>query len=140
MYCCMATTPSPSTSARVHREKVRFRSGEDTCAAWHYPGDNGAVVVMAGGMAVPKEPATDRFAAAFHAAGFSVLAFDYRRIGESGGAPRPFVRVKDQPPHWEAALGFAAGLPEVDETKVVVWAFSLSGGYVIEVAAGHPGL
>ena len=32
--------------------------------------------------------ARDRFAERFHDAGYSVLAFDYRHLGESGGAPR----------------------------------------------------
>ena len=67
------------------RESVRFTSGNTECAAWHYPGSNGACVIMAGGFAVTKEPATDLFARRFHDAGFSVVAFDYRRIGESGG-------------------------------------------------------
>jgi uncharacterized protein len=31
------------------REKVRFASGATECVAWHYPGDNGACVVMADG-------------------------------------------------------------------------------------------
>lgn len=55
------------------REKVRFRSGGTECVAWHYPGANGACVVMAGGFAVTKEPGTDRFAGRFHQAGFTVL-------------------------------------------------------------------
>jgi len=70
------------------RLKVWFDSGGAECAAWHYAGTNGACVVMAGGAGVTKEPGTDRFAARFHAAGFSVLAFDHRHIGESGGTPR----------------------------------------------------
>ena len=129
-----------STSVRLSREKVRFQSGDDSCAAWHYPGTNGAVVVMAGGFAVPKEHGTDRFAVRFHNAGFSVLAFDYRRIGESGGKPRNVVRINDQLADWEAALAFAAELPGVDRTKVAAWAFSLSAGHVLAVAARHPEL
>ncbi len=64
----------------VEREKVRFISGDTECAAWHYPGTNGACVIMAGGGAVTKEPATDPFAKRFHHAGFTVLAFDYRHL------------------------------------------------------------
>jgi predicted alpha/beta hydrolase len=71
--------------ASDEREKVHLRSGKTTCAAWHYPGTNGAYVIMAGGLAVTKEPGTDRFATRFHEAGFTVLAFDYRHLGESGG-------------------------------------------------------
>ena len=49
----------------TEREKVRFVSGGTECAAWHYPGSNGACVVMAGGFAVTKEPGTDLFARRF---------------------------------------------------------------------------
>jgi uncharacterized protein len=34
----------------IEREKVHFTSGATSCAAWHYPGANGACVVMAGGL------------------------------------------------------------------------------------------
>jgi hypothetical protein len=77
----------------TERKKVRFISGDTECAAWHYPGTNGACVIMAGGGAVTKEPGTDLFARRFHEAGFNVLAFDYRRLGESGGQPRQVIRI-----------------------------------------------
>ena len=81
------------TQVSAQREKVHFLSGDAECAAWYYPGTNGACVIMAGGTAVTKEPGTDRFAKRFHEAGFTVLAFDFRRLGESGGRPRQIVRV-----------------------------------------------
>jgi hypothetical protein len=43
----------------VTREKVEFRSGGERCVGWHYPGTNGGCVFMAGGVAVPKEPASE---------------------------------------------------------------------------------
>jgi predicted alpha/beta hydrolase len=73
------------------RQKAHFRSGDTTCAAWHYPGTNGGCVIMAGGTAVTKEPGTDRFAERFSDAGFTVVAFDFRHLGESGGEPRQVV-------------------------------------------------
>ena len=76
----------------VERIRVRFVSGHVECVAWHYPGSNGGCVLMAGGFAVTKEPGTDVFASRFHEAGFSVLAFDYRHLGESGGEPRQVAR------------------------------------------------
>ena len=79
--------------ASAERQKVHFVSGDTTCAAWHYPGTNGGCVIMAGGLAVTKEPGTDRFARRFHEAGFTVLAFDYRHLGESGGQPRQIARI-----------------------------------------------
>jgi pimeloyl-ACP methyl ester carboxylesterase len=115
---------------------VRFPSGDTTCAALHWPGTNGACVVMAGGTGVTKEVAADRFAPRFHAAGFSVLAIDFRGFGESGGAPRQVVRVADQLADLHAAIAAArTQLPEVDAERVALWGFSLAGGHVLNVAA-----
>jgi fermentation-respiration switch protein FrsA (DUF1100 family) len=124
----------------MEREKVRFVSGDTECAAWHYPGSNGACVVMAGGFAVTKEPGTDLFAKRFNDAGFGVLAFDYRRIGESGGQPRQVLPVRDQLADWAAAIAFAATMRGVDPARLAAWGFSASGGHVLRVAARSPQL
>ncbi|MFE2985187.1 alpha/beta hydrolase [Streptomyces sp. NPDC059262] len=124
----------------MEREKVRFPSGGTECAAWHYPGTNGACVVMAPGGGVTKEPGTDPFAARFHAAGFGVLAFDYRRFGESGGAPRQILDIEEQLADWRAAIACAASLPAVDPARVAAWGFSASGGHIFQVAARAPRL
>ena len=121
----------------MEREKVRFPSGGTECAAWHYPGTNGACVVMAPGGGVTKEPGTDPFAARFHAAGFSVLAFDYRRFGESGGAPRQILDIEEQLADWRAAIARAAILPGVDPARVAAWGFSASGGHIFQVAGAR---
>jgi pimeloyl-ACP methyl ester carboxylesterase len=122
----------------LQREKVRFASGGADCAAWHYQGTNGACVIMAAGGGVTKEPGTDPFARRFHDAGFSVLAFDYRGFGESGGAARQVLRIGDQLADWRAALAFAATLPQVDPDRIAIWGFSLSGGHVLRMAARDP--
>ncbi len=124
--------------ALTQREKVHFVSGDTECAAWHYPGTNGACVIMTGGFAVTKEPGTDLFAKRFHDAGFAVLAFDYRRLGESGGQPRQVVRIRDELADWQAAIGLAARLPGVDPARLAIWSFSSSGGHVFRVAARNP--
>ncbi|MBS1677609.1 MAG: alpha/beta hydrolase [Actinobacteria bacterium] len=122
-------------SATVQRSKLWFESAGERCAAWHYPGAGGACVVMASGGGVPKEPGTDRFAARFQAAGFSVFAFDYRRLGESEGRPRQVIRIRDQLADLAAAITRARALPEVDPERVALWGFSLSGGHVLKLAA-----
>jgi len=122
----------------MQRERVRFASGGAECAAWHYPGTNGACVIMAAGGAVTKEPGTDRYARRFHEAGYSVLAFDYRNLGESGGTPRQVIRIGEQLADWDAALDCAATLPGVDARRLALWGFSLSGGHVLHVATRHP--
>jgi len=128
------------TTESVQRAKVRFASGGTDCAGWHYPGTNRACVIMTGGGGVTKEPGTDLFARRFHDAGFTVLAFDYRRLGESGGQPRQIVRIKEQLADWQAAIGFAAGLPGADPARIAIWSFSASGGHVFRVAARNPQL
>ncbi len=122
------------------RDKVWFDSGGTRCAAWHYPGRNGGCVIMTGGFAVTKEAGTDLFARRFAAGGFSVLAFDYRHLGESGGQPRQVVRTREQLADWSAAIGFAATLPGVDPDRIAAWAFSAAGGYMFTLAAGDPRL
>jgi len=120
------------------RVKVRFPSSDTECASWHHPGTNGACVVMAGGFAVTKEPGTDLFASTFHDAGFSVLAFDYRRTGESDGKPRQVLPIRDQLADWDAAISRAGELPDVDPNRLAIWGFSASGGHVLLVAARNP--
>ncbi|MFI1093737.1 alpha/beta hydrolase [Streptomyces sp. NPDC020917] len=122
----------------MERQKVRFASGSDECAAWYYPGTEESCVVMAGGLAVTKEPATDLFARRFQEAGFGVLAFDYRGIGESGGQPRQVLPLRRQRADWHAAIAFARTLPGVDPARIALWAFSASGGHVLRVAAETP--
>src|ERR1700733_10474987 len=122
------------------REKVWFGSGGTECAGWHYRGANGGGVIMAGGFAVTKEPATDLFARRFHEAGFSVLAFDYRHLGESGGQPRQIVPMGKHHADWQAANEFAPTLPEVDDGRLAIWGFSASGGHIFPVAARNPEL
>jgi pimeloyl-ACP methyl ester carboxylesterase len=122
------------------RRKVRFVSGGAECAAWHYPGTTGDCVIMAGAIAATKEPATNSIAARFHAAGFSVVAFDYRHLGESDGRPRQIVRIGAQLADWRAAIDFASSRTEVDPAKIALWGHSLSAGHVLHVAAHHRGV
>lgn len=121
-------------------EHVRFVSGDADCAALYYPGTNGACVIMAAGGAVTKEPGTDPFAQDFHRAGFTVLAFDYRGLGESSGRPRQVLNVRRQLADWQAAIGHAQTLPGVDPNRLAAWGFSLSGGHIFRVAARNRGL
>ena len=135
------TTPQhPGRAAPPARREVRFEVAGTSVAAWHYPGTDGSCVVMAGGFAVTKEPATDQFAARFNAAGHGVLAFDYRHLGASGGTPRQIVRVREQLADWDAAIAYAATLPGVDPGRIAAWGFSATGGLVFRVAARHPQL
>ncbi|MET1005030.1 MAG: alpha/beta hydrolase [Propionibacteriaceae bacterium] len=120
------------------RQRVTFVSGGTECVGWHYPGATGACVVMAAGLGIPHDVGTYRFARRFHEAGYSVLSFDYRGFGDSGGQPRQVLSVADQLDDWSAALRCAARLPGVEPTRVGIWGSSVSGGHVVVVAARHP--
>lgn len=120
------------------RHRADFTSNGTRCAAWFYPGRNGACIVMSGGVGVPKEVATDRFAARFQDAGFAVLAFDYRGLGASDGTPRQVLRIRDQLDDLRAAITHAQGLPGVQAGRVGGWGFSSSAGHLLQLLAGDP--
>lgn len=120
------------------RIRRTFASGGASCAAWFYPGENEACIVMATGAGVVKEPGCDRFAARFQAAGYAVLTFDYRRFGQSSGSPRGVLRASDQIEDLRAATRFAATLPGVDPRRLIAWGFSLGGGHVLAAAPDLP--
>ncbi|HEX3801734.1 MAG TPA: alpha/beta fold hydrolase [Solirubrobacteraceae bacterium] len=91
------------------------------------------LVVMAHGWGAVKEMNLDLFAAAMSDVGLATLVFDHRGFGASTG-----IRFDIDPEHqirdYQAALTFAAGLPEVDERRLAVWGTSFSGGHVLRLA------
>jgi fermentation-respiration switch protein FrsA (DUF1100 family) len=121
------------------REDVHFSSGGEECAAWLWPPGNGdnpsPCVVLAHGFGALKEGRLDAYAERFAAAGYGVLAFDYRHFGGSDGEPRQLVNIGRQHEDWAAAVTFARGLDGVDPERIAVWGSSLAGGHVIHVAA-----
>ncbi|MGX1811177.1 alpha/beta hydrolase [Nocardia sp. NPDC055321] len=92
---------------------------------------------MAHGFAATKDCGLDSFARGLAAIGLDVLAFDYRGFGASGGAPRQVISPAAQVEDYRAALRTAATLPGVDPNRLILWGVSLSGGTVLEVAAGR---
>jgi dienelactone hydrolase len=140
----------------LEREDVRFRSGEDECAAWLYrpasvrpsraaveaPGSDGSgssCVVLAHGFGGVKEARLDAFAERFAAAGHAAFVFDYRYHGESEGKPRLLIDIGRQRDDWRAAIAYASGLDGIDASRIVLWGTSFSGGHVVELAAaGEP--
>ncbi|MEV0687768.1 alpha/beta hydrolase [Nocardia sp. NPDC050378] len=68
------------------------------------------------------------------AAGFDVLAFDYRGFGHSTGAPGEHGTYLDA----RAARTALLEQPEVDPARVVYLGKSLGGGVLLELAGEHP--
>ena len=130
-------------TAKFRRRTVDFRSGDSFCSAWLYLPHTVSeapvpVVVMGHGLGATREMGLAPYAERFAAAGLAVLVFTYRHLGDSGGEPRQVLSMTKQLADWDAALEYAAGLPEVDRSRVAVWGSSLGGGHAIAVAARHP--
>lgn len=125
----------------MKRQDIHFNSGGLRCAGWLYlaaPASRrkAPCVVMAHGLGGVKEMRLDAYAERFAAAGYHVVVFDYRHFGASDGLPRQVLNVARQQEDWHGAIAYARTLQQVDAGKIVLWGSSLSGGHVIEVAAG----
>jgi hypothetical protein len=90
---------------------------------------------MAHGYNCLKEFYLDKYAAAFAASGFCVVAYDHRNFGDSEGEPRqeldPWLQVRD----YRHAITYAETLEDVDPDRVGIWGTSYAGGHVLVVAA-----
>lgn len=136
--------PLQSTQAVVEkppsfRKDIRFQVNETSVSAWLYLPENQNApvpcIVMAHGFGGTKDMGLDNYAIRFQEAGFAVLVFDYRHMGESEGEPRQLIWVPYQLEDWSAAVRFARGLKEVDPSNIALWGTSFSGGHVIVTAA-----
>jgi alpha/beta superfamily hydrolase len=78
------------------------------------------------------------YAERFVTAGFSVLIFDYRYLGESEGQPRQLINIHKQREDIRNAILFLKKHESINREKIVLWGTSLGGGHVIEVAANDP--
>lgn len=116
--------------------------GVECAATVHRPADvstPGPVVVMAHGLGGVQALRLPAYARRFAARGYTVVTFDYRGFGDSGGEPRQVIEVPMQLADWRAALQHARTLDGVDPARVVAWGTSFSGGHVLTLAgAGEP--
>ncbi len=123
-------------------EETTIRSGGAALAAWLLRPTGAdaehrtSCVVMAHGFSATRRDGLLAFAEPFADAGHGVLAFDYRGFGDSGGEPRQVVDVAGQQDDYRAAIEHARRLEWVDPERIALWGSSLSGGHVVDVAAG----
>ncbi len=143
----MLPTPQP----HFRSEDVAFRSSDGTRLAGTVTIPNAgrrpfaAVVLVAGSgpetrnEAVGPNPVFLQLSNALSNAGYLVLRYDKRGIGESGGSASTTTRrqlLEDV----EAAYAFARKQPEVDPKRVYLLGHSEGGELVPTVAAREPGV
>jgi len=123
------------------RESVAFTSSGLTLRGWLYRPRSATpspIIVMSHGFSAVKEMGLPPFAERFCQAGFAVLVFDYRCLGESDGAERGRIVAQEQHDDLRAALTYVSGLAGVDPSRIGVWGSSYSGGHALYIGALDP--
>jgi uncharacterized protein len=121
---------------------VKFQSGGEAIVGRLFPavfGDGPAPgVAILGPETFQKEQAPMQYARRLSQLGYTVLIFDPRYRGESGGEPRcyedPLAKVQDA----RAALGYLAGLEDVDAGRLGMLGICFGASHALRVAADEP--
>jgi alpha-beta hydrolase superfamily lysophospholipase len=118
--------------------RMTFPSGGQRCAAWltvpHAAAPHPVVLLIHGGGAT-HAMMLDQYERWFSQAGFAVLAFDFRHLGESDGEPRQLMSLSRYFQDIDAALAFIRARPELDATRVALWGTSFGASHVVATAA-----
>lgn len=99
------------------------------------PRSGRSLVIMAHGTSATIQMVAIDYARVFASRGLSVLCYDHRNFGSSGGEPRGEINPWIQCRGYVDALSYAETLPNVDRARIGLWGDSYSGGEVILVAA-----
>ncbi len=124
------------------RTDVEFPgAGGVTLRGWLYRPDGDApapAVIMAHGFSATRHMGLPAFAEAFAAAGYAVLLYDHRNLGDSAGEPRQEINPWAQARDYRYALTWLAAQPGIDPDRIALWGSSFSGGEVMVVGAVDP--
>lgn len=120
---------------------TRFESDSTWCTGWVTPGRGDGPrpgIVLVHGLGATHEMVLGQYEDAFAAAGITVLSFDFRHLGASGGEPRQLVSLRRHLQDVDAAWRHLRGLPGVDPARVALWGTSLGATHVLRYAARQP--
>ncbi len=123
------------------RRDITFLSEGTPCVGWLYvpddlkPGARAPAIVMANAVSAIKEITLPGYAERFSAAGFVVLAFDYRHFGASGGQPRNHIVPYQQQEDIRSAITWLRAQPEVNPDNVGGWGISLGAVHMLYLGA-----
>jgi hypothetical protein len=117
------------------QKKVVFKSKGLNCSGLFYLPDNYSAtadaklpaIAMAHGIGTTKEMGLPQFAERFADAGFAVLHFDFRNLGESEGTPRGQIFAEDQQEDYRN-ITWLQLQPQIDPERIGASGVSLSLG------------
>ncbi|RYP64883.1 hypothetical protein DL771_008560 [Monosporascus sp. 5C6A] len=133
-------TNSPVPQERIgmaRREDIEFKTLDGIkLRGWLYPAlQRGPGIILTPGFNFTKEMFVAEVAEHFQEAGFTVLNYDPRSIGESEGLPRneihPWHNVED----YHDAVSFIKHHPLVDPSRVALWGYSFSATVALVATA-----
>ena len=129
--------PEPTQQTTVEPEQLSFEVDGTECIAklWRPEGEPRSCIVMGNGFSLTQGDGLPIYAERYVAAGCAVSTFDYRFLGESGGAPRQRLKPSDQLADFRAAVAFARTLEGIDPDRIVAWGYSMGGGHAVKLAA-----
>ena len=107
----------------------------------HLPEDDttsSPAVIMSHGFSATRSMGLPWFATRFAEAGYVVLLYDHRGLGESEGMPRDLVDPWIQTHDMSEIVDQVRQLPEVHPDRIALWGSSFSGGEAIVLGALHP--
>ena len=132
-----ATAPLSVAGGLVRIESASFASADGVpLKAWKIPGPEGAPgIVLCHDLGSSKDAMLD-LAIALQAAGFTVVAFDFRGHGESGGAGST-LGVEEKRDVL-GALDYLASLKGVDGKRLGVYGVGMGAQAAVRAAADRP--
>ena len=125
------------------RNLVRFTSAGELLAGHVYrppgtgPRKRTPGVVMCGPISSVKEQTLPHYAERIADAGFTVLTFDPRSFGESGGKPRAHYDPNRVIEDYANAVTYLSTREDIDPERIGIVGVCMGGGFAVSTAARH---
>jgi hypothetical protein len=121
------------------RQSISISIGNTFISAWLYLPEAAEnlvpCVILSNGFCGTKDTVLEDYALSFVKAGATVITYDYRFFGESGGEPRQLFNGIKQLEDLKAVIYYARNHDRIDGKRIVLWSTSAAGRYGLIIAA-----